>query len=61
MRRSSWYVHPEAVLQTMLCSKDKEERRVAVKKILDMTLIMRESGHDESVGDDAIQGPSLSG
>lgn len=37
----------------MLCSKDEEERRVAVKKILDMRL-MRGYGHDESVGDDSF-------
>lgn len=54
VRKSSWYAHPEAVLQTMLCSKNEEERRVAVKKILDMRL-MRGSGHDKSVGDDSFR------
>ncbi|KAK8387844.1 hypothetical protein O3P69_020037 [Scylla paramamosain] len=53
-RRSSWYAHPEAVLQTMLCSKDEEERRVAVKKIMDMRLTSG-SGHDKSVGDDSFR------
>ncbi|KAK8383358.1 hypothetical protein O3P69_019021 [Scylla paramamosain] len=54
IRRSSWYAHREAVLQTILCSKDEKERKVAVKKILDMKL-MSGSGHDESVGDDSFK------
>ena len=32
--RSAWWSHSEAVLQTLLCSEDKEERRVAVDVIL---------------------------
>ena len=34
LRTSSWYAHSEAVLQTMLCSEDQEERIFAVTKIL---------------------------
>lgn len=36
LRTSSWYAHSEAILQTMLCSKDPEERTFAVSKILKM-------------------------
>ena len=32
--RSAWYSHSEAVLQTLLCSEDREERKMAVEKIL---------------------------
>jgi hypothetical protein len=31
--RSAWYSHSEAVLQTLLCSEDKEERDFAVERI----------------------------
>ena len=36
LRTSSWYAHSEAILQTMLCSKDPKERTFAVKKILNI-------------------------
>ena len=32
--RSAWYSHSEAVLQTLLCSEEQEERTKAVKEIL---------------------------
>ena len=34
VNRSAWNAHSESVLQTMLCSEDKEERDFAVSKIL---------------------------
>ena len=36
LRTSSWFAHSEAILQTMLCSEDKDERVFAVNKILEM-------------------------
>ena len=36
LRTSSWYAHSEAILQTLLCSQDSEERAFAVAKILKM-------------------------
>ena len=33
VNRGAWYAHPEAILQTMLCSEDEQERRFAVNKI----------------------------
>ena len=32
--RSAWYSHSEAVLQTMLCSEDENERGFAVDMIV---------------------------
>ena len=34
LRTSSWYAHSEAILQTMLCSEDQNERNFAVDKIM---------------------------
>ena len=34
LRRSAWNSHSESVLQTMLCSEDKEERDFSVTQIL---------------------------
>ena len=34
VRRSAWYSHSESVLQTMICSDDKDERGFAVDMIL---------------------------
>ena len=34
LRRSAWNSHSESVLQTMICSEDREEREFAVTKIL---------------------------
>ena len=36
VQRSAWYGHSEAILQTMLCSKDEDERREAVERILEI-------------------------
>ena len=36
LQRSSWNSHSESVLQTMLCSEDKEEREFAVQTILEV-------------------------
>jgi hypothetical protein len=33
LRTSSWYAHSEAILQTMLCSLDQDERHFAVAKM----------------------------
>ena len=33
---SRWYAHSEAILQTLLCSQDEEERRFGVFKILEL-------------------------
>jgi hypothetical protein len=34
LARSAWYSHSEAVLQTLLCSEDMEERKFAVEMIM---------------------------
>lgn len=34
LRTSSWYAHSEAILQTMICSQEAEERSFAVRMIL---------------------------
>ena len=34
LQRSAWNSHSESVLQTMLCSSDKDEREFAVQQIL---------------------------
>ena len=34
LKRSAWNSHSESVLQTMLCSEDKEERQFAVQQVL---------------------------
>ena len=48
IRRSSYYSHSESILQAMLCSDDKEERKEAVDKIL----TLRGSVDDEAqIGD----------
>ena len=36
IKRSAWYSHSEAVLQTLLCSEDREERVFAVEKITEL-------------------------
>ena len=33
VRSSAWFAHPESVLQSMLCSKERQERQFAVAKI----------------------------
>ena len=34
VRRSAWYAHTEAILQTLLCSEDQKERTEGVERIL---------------------------
>ena len=34
IRISAWYTHSEAIIQTLLCSEDQEERTEGVEKIL---------------------------
>ena len=34
VRSSAWYIHSEAILVTMLCSQEEEERRFAALKII---------------------------
>ena len=34
VRSSAWYIHSEAILVTMLCSQEEEERRFAVLKLI---------------------------
>ena len=52
VQRGAWYAHSESVLQAMLCSKLEEERRFAVKKILNI----RGQGDDETqVGDNRVR------
>ena len=36
VRSSAWFAHSEAILQTMLCSSDQEERLYAINKIKDI-------------------------
>ena len=58
--RSAWYSHSEAVLQTLLCSEDKEERKFAVDTIIKLrgeekfgNLSNRIRVHGESFNPDA--------
>ena len=43
--RSAWYAHSETILQSMLCSKNEEERKEAVNRILNI----------RGIGDEGIQ------
>ncbi|ESO12359.1 hypothetical protein HELRODRAFT_158868 [Helobdella robusta] len=36
VRRSAWYAHSEAVIQTLICSDKEEERKVGIEKILEI-------------------------
>ena len=51
VNRGAWYAHSETILQTLLCSDDEEERRFAVKKILEI----RGPGDDSQVGSSSIR------
>ncbi|ESO08337.1 hypothetical protein HELRODRAFT_169148 [Helobdella robusta] len=35
VRRSAWYAHSEAIIQTLICSDKEEERKVGIEKILE--------------------------
>ena len=52
VNRGAWYAHPEAVLQTLLCSEDEEERRFAVKKISELR---GEGDENTQVGDKSVR------
>ena len=52
VKRSAWYAHREAILQSMLTCEDKDLRRKGVEKILDI----RGEGDDESqMGDRSVR------
>ena len=52
VRRSAWYAHSEALIQTMLCSEDQKERTEAVEIIL----AIRGTGNpDSQVGDSSVR------
>ena len=36
IKRSAWFAHSEMILQSLLCSEDREERGAAIQKILDV-------------------------
>ena len=44
LESSAWWAHPEMLLQTLLCSEEREDRRFAVQKIMDV----REQAHGSS-------------
>ncbi|KAI4796469.1 hypothetical protein KUCAC02_026971 [Chaenocephalus aceratus] len=48
VRRSAWYAHSEAILQTLLCSEDQKERIEGVGRIL---AIRGEGDPDTQLGD----------
>ena len=45
VRRSAWYAHSEAVIQTLICSDKEEERKAGIEKILEI----------RRIGDDNVQ------
>ncbi|KAJ8352253.1 hypothetical protein SKAU_G00237290 [Synaphobranchus kaupii] len=46
VRRSAWYAHSEAILQTLLCSEDQKERIEGVERIL----AIKGEGNPDSAG-----------
>ena len=52
VRRSAWYAHSEAILQTLLCSEDQRERIEGVEKIL---AIRGEGDPDTQLGDSSVR------
>ena len=52
VRRSAWYAHSEAILQTQLCSEDQEERTEAVGRIL---TIRGQGNEDTQIGDCSVR------
>lgn len=52
VQRSAWYGHSEAILQSMLCSEDDDERKKAVELILKI----REAGDRHTqIGDRSLR------
>uniref|UniRef100_UPI00358F4A34 uncharacterized protein n=1 Tax=Myxine glutinosa TaxID=7769 RepID=UPI00358F4A34 len=47
---SAWYAFSEMIIQTLLCSDDREERRAGVQKIVDMR-----GGDDDTLGDLSVR------
>ena len=45
---SAWFSHSECVLLTLLCSEEEEERRFAVKKVLELR-------GDSEIGDNSVR------
>ncbi|KAK1889847.1 Transcription elongation factor A protein-like 4 [Dissostichus eleginoides] len=52
VRRSAWYAHSEAILQTLLCSEDQKERIEGVERIL---AIRGEGDPDTQLGDSTVR------
>jgi len=52
VRRSAWYAHSEAILQTLLCSEDQKERIEGVERIL---AIRGEGDPDTQLGDSSVR------
>ncbi|KAJ8387960.1 hypothetical protein AAFF_G00147510 [Aldrovandia affinis] len=52
VRKSAWYAHSEAILQTLLCSKDQKERIEGVERIL---AIRGEGDPDTQLGDPSVR------
>ncbi|KAG0729664.1 hypothetical protein GWK47_029867 [Chionoecetes opilio] len=52
VKRSIWYAHSEAILQTMLCSEDQKERIWGVEKIL---AIRGDGDPDPQLGDSSVR------
>ncbi|XP_065663964.1 uncharacterized protein LOC136085927 [Hydra vulgaris] len=52
IKRSAWYAFSESILQTMLCSENKEERSFSVLKILE---IRGEGDENEQLGDLSVR------
>ncbi|KAJ8394997.1 hypothetical protein AAFF_G00039480 [Aldrovandia affinis] len=51
-RRSAWYAHSEAILQTLLCSEDQKERTEGVERML---AIRGEGDPDTQLGDSSVR------
>jgi hypothetical protein len=52
VKRSAWYAHSEAILQTLLCSEDSKERIEGVERIL---AIRGDGDPDTQLGDSSVR------
>ena len=50
VKRSAWYAFSEMLIQTLLCSNNKEERRAGIQKIIDLR-----GGNDDIFGDLSVR------
>lgn len=50
IKRSAWYAFSEMIIQTLLCSDDREERKLGVQKIVDIR-----GGDNNTVGDRSVR------